>query len=434
MKVAFDISVLGTGQYYPHSRTGIHRVVESLASGLAGCVDLDLAFSCTADGSFIPAYGAGEYLAAHAGMQHVPLVSTRPSQRLLARAIGGARRTRAATEHFRGHSLLDLPAKAVRYVSARSEFRMVHRPNRFDTRQLDAVDVFHSPYDPLPKAAHGRRRARRVITIYDLIAVRQPELFEAHIPPLVRKTISSITPDDWVTCISECTKQDLCEFGGVNPERVRVTYLAASRNLFYPSTDENLGAEVRRRYRIPDSPYILSLNTIEPRKNLDHAIRCFARMVNEQRIDDLNFVLVGGRGWDFDHIFAEAARNPKLRDRIIFAGRVADEDLASLYSGAVAFVYPSLYEGFGLPPLEAMQCGVPVVTSDTSSLPEVVGDAGLLVNPRDEDALSGAMWRLYSDRYFRADLAAKALAHAELFSWDRCVEETVATYHDALRE
>ncbi|HTP65773.1 MAG TPA: glycosyltransferase family 1 protein, partial [Geobacteraceae bacterium] len=135
---------------------------------------------------------------------------------------------------------------------------------------------------------------------------------------------------------------------------------------------------------------------------------------------------------DYDKIFAELARHDFSRERVIVTGYVADEDLAALYSGAIAFVYPSLYEGFGLPPLEAMQCGVPVITSNTSSLPEVVGDSGILVDPRDADALCAAMLSLYKDSDRREMLAQSALQRAAEFSWKRCVDETVRAYKNSL--
>jgi glycosyltransferase involved in cell wall biosynthesis len=141
---------------------------------------------------------------------------------------------------------------------------------------------------------------------------------------------------------------------------------------------------------------------------------------------------VGAKGWRDEGIYAAIEDAGVVRDQIILPGYVADADLAPLYSGALAFVYTSLYEGFGLPPLEAMQCGVPVVTANTSSLPEVVGDCGLTVDPADADALSQAMLDLHRSAPLRAELAQKGLARSRHFTWDRCVHDTVAAYRAAV--
>jgi glycosyltransferase involved in cell wall biosynthesis len=157
------------------------------------------------------------------------------------------------------------------------------------------------------------------------------------------------------------------------------------------------------------------------------------RVVLGERIDDLYLVLTGVQGWHFDQIFEEIANADEVRDRIILTGFVPDGDLAPLYSGALAFVYLSLYEGFGLPPLEAMQCGTPVITSNTSSLPEVVGDAGIMIAPTDGDALCQALLDLYNDPALGQAMSRKSLERAKLFSWEKTVERTIDAYKLALR-
>ena len=155
-------------------------------------------------------------------------------------------------------------------------------------------------------------------------------------------------------------------------------------------------------------------------------------LVRAERLDDLHLVLTGERGWNADGIFAASGELADLRDRIVFTGYVDDVDLAPLYSGALAFAYPSLYEGFGLPPLEAMQCGTPVVTSNAASLPEVVGDAGRMVDPADGAGLAQALLDLYRDPALRADASARGLLRARQFTWARYAERCVAGYRAAL--
>ena len=176
----------------------------------------------------------------------------------------------------------------------------------------------------------------------------------------------------------------------------------------------------------PEGSYVLSLCTLEPRKNIEQVLRCFVRLVRENPLPELSLVLAGTKGWDFERIFDEIKGAAEIRGRIIVTGYVDDDDLPALYGGATMFVYPSFYEGFGLPPLEAMQCGVPVISSNTSSLPEVVGDAGLMVDPADEAGLCQAMYRLCHEQSLREQLSARAVARARLFSWERCGRETVA--------
>ncbi len=246
------------------------------------------------------------------------------------------------------------------------------------------------------------------------------------------RVYKSLHPGDWALAISESTKADLCEYRGIDPARVFVTHLAADPELFNPCVDAGTVATIRERYGIPESAYILSVNTFEPRKNIDHAIRAFAQLVQQEHMPGLNLVLVGGEGWKYEGVLDAIQEAEAVRERIIVAGYVRNEDLAALYSGALAFVYPSFYEGFGLPVLEAMQCGAPVIASNTSSLPEVVGNAGILLDPRDVNGMAHAMFELYRSSCLRDALRTKGLVQAKKFSWERCTRETLTAYRMAL--
>jgi glycosyltransferase involved in cell wall biosynthesis len=235
-----------------------------------------------------------------------------------------------------------------------------------------------------------------------------------------------------VVAISESTKRDVCSVLRIRPERVFVAPLAAEPGIFYECNDQEKRVAVRRRCKIPDGPYLLSLCTLEPRKNLASLVRAFCRMARQHPELKLSLVLVGAAGWHSESLDRALAGAAGLRDRIILPGYVPDADLASLYSGAHAFAYLSEYEGFGLPPLEAMQCGVPVIASGTTSLPEVVGDAGVLVNPQDETAVAEALCRLCRDEAWRQDLGARGKVRASMFTWQRCVDNVMATYQAAM--
>jgi glycosyltransferase involved in cell wall biosynthesis len=194
-------------------------------------------------------------------------------------------------------------------------------------------------------------------------------------------------------------------------------------------TGPSLLEHVRDRYRLPDGPFILSVGTVQPRKNYGRLIESLARL--RETHPDLGLVIVGGRGWLEDPIYA-ALDAHGLRKAVVFTGFADDADLPALYSLARAVALPSLYEGFGLPVLEAMACGTPVVTSNVSSLPEVAGDAALLINPLDVDALTSALDRLLTDESLRGTLRERGFARAAAFTWERAAKQLLGVYSQML--
>lgn len=302
-----------------------------------------------------------------------------------------------------------------------SEFK-----NTFYKNVFEEADIFHSFYYPINQEVKKYSNLKRVVTIHDLIPVLFPNLH--YTSSFIEEIIASIGKDDYAICVSENTKKDLIKYAPhINPDHVFVSLLAASKSLFYVCENVEKFNSIKERYNLPDK-YFLSVGTLEPRKNTDFVIRSFLKFIKENQINDLSLVLVGTKGWDYDKIFEEYNNANELKDKILFTGRVPDEDLASLYSHAHSFYYLSLYEGFGLPPLEAMQCGVATVTSNTSSLPEVVGDAGIMLNPKDEILLRKTMYDLYNDDLLRQKYAQKGLERAKLFSWEKSANDLVAIY------
>jgi glycosyltransferase involved in cell wall biosynthesis len=289
------------------------------------------------------------------------------------------------------------------------------------------TDIFHSTHFPLPPRRKGRS-PRRLLTIHDLRHWRFPELYDARALAAGRALVSSVGPGDGVITSSEASRAALVATGAVEPHRVFVVPLAADPDLFRPCHDPEARRRVGARHGIGDGPYILSLNTIDIRKNMHHAVRAFARLVRQERPAGLQFVIAGSAGSGSSLVTAAIAEAADVRGRIVLTGPVDDADLAALYSGATAFLYPSIYEGFGLPPLEAMQCGTPVITSNASSLPEVVGDAGLMVPPDDLDALCAALLDVVTKPDLRQSLRARAFTRAALFSWPRTAAAVLAAY------
>ncbi len=295
---------------------------------------------------------------------------------------------------------------------------------------LNNAEIFHSFYYPINDETRHYPNLKKVVTIHDLIPVLFPDLHFTS--DFIKKIVASIGKDGYVICVSERTRKDLLNYAPhINPKHVFVSLLAASESLFYVCENAEKFKLIKSKYHLPEK-YFLSVGTLEPRKNVDHVIRAFLKVIKENNITDLSLVLVGAKGWDFDKIFDEYTNAQELKDKIIITGRVPDEDLASLYSHANSFYYMSLYEGFGLPPLEAMQCGVATVTSNTSSLPEVVGDAGIMLDPKDEMALAKTMLSLYQDENLRQYYSMKGLQQSQKFSWEKSAARHVEIYNEII--
>jgi len=272
------------------------------------------------------------------------------------------------------------------------------------------LDVFYSPDFVLPPT---RRASRTLLTVHDLSFLHHPEAFvPALLRYLERVVPRSIARADLVLADSAHTRFDMVSRLGVPPDKVRVLY-SGVRPCFQPKPASSGERErLQARYGFGEGPYVLSLGTLQPRKNYVRLIRAFNQLP-DHLADQL--LIAGGRGWLYEEILAEARQHA---DRVRLLGFVDDTDLPALYRHAALFAFPSLYEGFGLPVLEAMACGVPVVCSNSSSLPEVAGDAALLVDPLDTDRLAVAMACVLGDAVLRQDMVARGLAQASGFTWE----------------
>lgn len=280
-----------------------------------------------------------------------------------------------------------------------------------------AVDVFYSPDFLLAPT----RAKRTIVTVHDLSYVRLPECFPTPLLNYLNAAVPrSLGRASLILADAESTRRDLNEVYGLPLDKMRVLYSGVDLR-FRPEVLKESQARVRE---ITDGkPYLLSVSTIQPRKNYARLIEAFARL-NAEMPDIGNWLLViaGQRGWMYEDIF-QTARRLGISDRVLFPDFFSDADLPALYAGATLFVYPSLYEGFGLPIAEAMACGTPVVTSNASSLPEVAGDAALYFDPRDIEAMADAIQRALSDEALRAELRARGLEQAKKFSWDKAAGE-----------
>lgn len=287
--------------------------------------------------------------------------------------------------------------------------------------RLSGADVFHGVLNVAPLLSP----APTVLTIHDLAFLVFPQTFRSYNRAyLTWATRASASRAARILTVSEATRQEVIRLLGVPPERVIVTYDACDER-FQPVAPEQIAA-FRRRVGLPER-FILFVSTLEPRKNIPMLLEAYAQIAP---YTDAPLLIGGGRGWLYDEIFAKAeALN--LGDRVRFVGFIDGADLPLWYAAATVFTLPSLYEGFGMPLLEAMACGTPVVTTTSSSLPEVVGEAGLTVPPRDAEALGQALLRLLDDAELRAELRERGLRRARRFSWRETAELTLQAYRDA---
>ncbi|MEM9748465.1 MAG: FkbM family methyltransferase [Actinomycetota bacterium] len=418
MKVLFDITTLGRIHCADGVRgAGIFRSVEEMAAALDRHPDVELSFAAAAPerrsalryladtGRFAPSRFALPSLgrAVHGG----PIVGGLASACSIAPGI---------SSQFADH--LDSV-----YSPAR-----VHDPGDYDVYHLNWKGVTRLPYPARPAV---------LVSVLDVIAIKHPEWFVRSGQPnpigaYLTGLLESVHSAHAITVNASSVREDILElFPRLSHEQIHVVPLGASDS-FGPRPLDEIDA-VRRRLGIPDGHrYVLCVNTLEPRKNMVAAVEAFGRLVTDGGAD-VTLVLAGSDGWLADDLL-ERIRSTSGVDRasIVVTGYVDDSDLPALYAGAALFCYPSLDEGFGLPVIEAMRSGVPVVTSDRRALAEAAGDAALTVDPQDHDALAAAMASVLDNADLAADLAARSLERGRSYTWDRTAAAVVSAYEWAL--
>ena len=289
------------------------------------------------------------------------------------------------------------------------------------------LDIIHSLNQG--PAFFKLKKQKYIITIHDILPIVFPKvrpfkvfLVYKFLLPRTLKTSDKIIAD------SNSTKNDLITYFNIPEEKIRVILLAADEK--FKSLNNKETKEVKYKYHL-NFPFILYVGGLAVHKNIPALIKAFYK-VKKKGIQH-KLVITGRKRWKYKEIFEMIAKL-NLQNEVIFTGYVSDGDLPALYNAADLFVYPSLYEGFGLPPLESMACGTPVITSNTSSLPEVVGDAGIMVDPYDVDGMADAMHEVLTNEGLRVDMTKKGLERAKMFSWEKCARETLGVYEEIYQQ
>ncbi len=289
------------------------------------------------------------------------------------------------------------------------------------------VDIVHKPAFSAPIFYPFKT----VVTAPDLIGKLYPENFSTTSKFYwVQLLPFSLKKANKIVAISKNTKQDIIKLLNIPEEKIKVIYLG-KHSQFKPIENLHFLDKVRQKYS-QGKPFILYVSTLEPRKNHLNLLKVFNIIVKEHKIKH-NLVLTGKRGWYYKELFEFVEKN-NLQDRVLFVGYIPDSDLPSLYNAADLFVFPSLYEGFGLPILESMSCGLPVISSNASSMPEIVEGAGILLDPKDTKAWADAIYKVLTNKNLQKEMGEKSLQQAKKFTWEKCAQETLGVYEEVYQK
>lgn len=293
---------------------------------------------------------------------------------------------------------------------------------KYREKLLGEIDLLHSTAYTMPMVSS----LKVIVTIHDLSCFVYPKYHtQANYQFVTKNVHQAARRASFIIADSENTKRDIIKFLHVPEDRIKTIYLAVSEIFTEKCSLESI-ARIKNKFSIK-KPYFLGVGSIEPRKNLESALIAFKALFEFKR-NDYQFVLVGGKGWE-NETFYRLLKKLNIDDSLIFTGYVPEKDLPALYQGAELFVYPSFYEGFGLPVLEAMASGTPVVTSKTSSLPEVAGNAAILIDPTNVFDLYEAMDAIVTNPILKEELKGKGLEQSKKFSWGKTARQTLEIYY-----
>lgn len=321
--------------------------------------------------------------------------------------------------------LLDHPT-GKKIFSRISNYVPVPRIYPFISRRvIRKADVFHAPVDSVPGVIRQNKKIKIFFNSLDLIPLMIPAISTLYLD-YTRRLVEKIRPGDNVLAISESTKNDLLSFRkDLDPNKIKVTYLGANKKVFNNLANREEIDATLKEINVSFPYYFLSINAHAKYKNIDFVIKGFIEFIRSTNSRDIALVLIGKKR---EEDFTIQLLEPEYRDRIIYFDFLPDRQLVHLYNGALGFIYLSLYEGFGLPILEAMQCGTPVICSNTSSMPEVAGNAAILIDPTNITDYCNSLDKMYRDHDLRKRLSEMGLCQSKKFSWEKYSADVISAY------
>lgn len=300
-------------------------------------------------------------------------------------------------------------------------------PVRYDQLFDGQADITHFFNFLVPPKINGKV----VNTIHDLTFLLYPETMDKRNLKFLKNNIqNSVNRPDKIITISENSKKEIIEYLGIDKQKIEIIYPGVDYERYHQVHDAMTIAKVRDKYRLPKQ-YILYMGTLEPRKNIVRIVEAFNKLKQNTYKSEIKLVLAGRKGWHYEPIFSKI-QALGLEQEVIFTDYVAEEDKPIIYSEAKVFVFPSLYEGFGIPVLEAMASSVPVITSNGSSLPEVAGDAGVLVNPMNTEDIASAMYKLIEDERYARGCTERGSVQAQKYNWENSARRLYEVYQNIL--
>lgn len=301
-------------------------------------------------------------------------------------------------------------------------------PIKYNWLFRDNADIYHFFNFIVPPRIKGKV----ITTVYDMTYKLYPETMDKNnLKRLNNDMQYSVNRADKIITITESSKNDIMKFLNVDSSKIEIVPCGVDYEKFNKSYTEDIKLRVLNKYNLPED-YILYMGTLEPRKNIDSIIEAFALLKRQKDFDNIKLVIAGKKGWLFESIF-DLVNKLNLESEVIFTDYVDELDKPIIYNMAKLFVFPSLYEGFGIPVLEAMASSVPVITSDVSSLPEVVGDAAILVNPKDIECIAKNIIKILSDKDFKNELVRKGHIQAQKFTWEASAEKLYNIYKEVMK-
>jgi glycosyltransferase involved in cell wall biosynthesis len=409
LRVAFDVTPLGRGRFYPRGRTGLFRVASELAVALHRALGENLVFlakECRAE---------AEEVLREAGLTQANVLRSN-----LDRALYPLLRELSVTARVNESGNMS----ERRRKTFRTFVRTLEWLGGTPRVRAGSIDLVHSAF--LPVSSVDIEDVRSMVTVNDLLALTRPEYFGESDRENARRVVQDVKLGAWAHCISKATRADLLSLVPSAEARSFVAPLAANPQHFRVPEPEQV-TRFRASLGLGTEPYFIAVGTLDPRKNLETACKAFALVL--AKYPEARLVLVGAKARNADPLGPVLAEQGGLRGRCIRPGFLPDGELAAAYHGATACLFPSHAEGFGLPILEAMSCSTAIISSDTTSMPEVVGDAGILLSPTDTATWANSMLELLENSDKRSALARRGASRAALFSWDKTAASLLEHYH-----